>query len=248
MERAARIARHLKFDVKRRTGLTLSVGVGASKSVAKIASDLEKPDGLVTVPRGTEAAFLAPLPVRALWGVGPRTESLLTGAGIRTIGDLAQRSAASAERLLGQHGAYLHALARGEDDREVATERERKSIGAETTFARDLADGPELREQLHRIATEVGRRMERSGAFASTVAIKLRYANFHTITRQRSVQSPIAGTAEIEDIAKGLLEAVLTPDARVRLIGVQCSRLAIPESTQPPLWSPDDDTDIVPGG
>ena len=176
--------------MKKATGLTLSVGVGSNKSIAKIASDLEKPDGLVVVPRGTEAAFLAPMPVRALWGVGPKTEAVLTRAGIRTIGDLARRSAADAQRLLGSSGEFLHDMANGIDDREVTIEHERKSVGAERTFARDLPDGPDLRAALADIAAEVARRLAHSHVKAHTVAIKLRYANFHTITRQASVKTP----------------------------------------------------------
>ncbi len=230
-----RIARELKQEVKERVQLTLSVGVGASKSVAKIASDLGKPDGLVVVPPGTEAGFLAPLPIRALWGVGPKTEQALRLAGVRTFGDLARRGTADAERLLGSHGASLHLMARGIDDRDVETERERKSVGAETTFAQDLSDGSELRRKLHEIAREVAVRLDQTHARAQTVALKLRYAHFRTITRQSSVKPPVSSEAEIAAIAQTLLDAVVAEGDRFRLLGIQCSRL-VESGAQGILW------------
>ena len=192
------IGRGLKEEVKAATGLTLSVGIGANKSVAKIASDLRKPDGLVVVAPGSEAAFLAPMPARALWGVGPKTESALARAGIRTIADLARRTSADAQRLLGSHGEFLHAIANGIDEREVVVEHERKSVGAERTFPRDLADGEELRAALAKIALEVAGRLQHAGVAARTIALKLRYSNFHTITRQASLK---AATADAQAIA-----------------------------------------------
>jgi DNA polymerase-4 len=222
---AERVAARLKQRVKAATGLTLSVGGGANKSVAKIASDMRKPDGLLIVPHGTEAEFLAPLPVRLLWGVGPKTEKSLVAAGIRTIGDLAARSDADAERWLGSRGTFLLEMARGIDDRGIETESERKSIGAETTFARDLADGPELRDELHRVAEEVGARMARSSAAARTVAIKLRYANFRKISRQSSQKATVSSAAVIEAIATVLFDDVAREGDQFRLLGIQCSNL-----------------------
>jgi DNA polymerase-4 len=241
-----RIARHLKRDVHEATGLTLSVGVGSSKSVAKVASDLQKPDGLVVVPHGGEAAFLAPLPVRALWGVGPKTESLLVRAGFETIGALAAASRAHAERLLGTHGAFLHDMARGVDGREVVTQHERKSVGAETTFARDLPDGPELRAALREIATEVAQRVRGAGVRAYTVAIKLRYEDFTTVTRQSSVKSPVDDVEDILGLAGALLDRIATDGDRFRLLGVQCSRLVAAETQrQGVLWSGEQDTIVT---
>jgi DNA polymerase-4 len=222
---AERAALKLKRQVKAATGLTLSVGGGASKSIAKIASDMRKPDGLLIVPRGTEAEFLAPLPIRLLFGVGPKTEDALVRAGVRTIGDLASRSANDAQRLLGSRGEFMLDLARGIDNRGIETDYERKSVGAETTFARDLADGPELRGALHDIADEVGERLARSGSAARTVAIKLRYANFRTISRQSSQKSPVSSGAVIEAIASLLFDAVVRDGDKFRLLGIQCSNL-----------------------
>jgi len=219
------LARHLKTDVRRVTGLTLSVGVGTNKTVAKIASDMEKPDGLVVVPAGAEASFLAPLPARALWGVGPRTEALLSGVGLRTIGDIAAAEITALEPLLGSRGAELNKMAQGLDDRAVETSHERKSIGAETTFARDLPDGPELRDELARIAGEVGAHMVRKGVLARTVAIKLRYSDFKTITRQSSDARLVCDSEEILARALVLLAKTTEPGDRFRLIGVSCSGL-----------------------
>jgi DNA polymerase-4 len=236
---AEQIARELKREVRETTGLTLSIGAGASKSVAKIASDLEKPDGLVVVPPGTEAAFLAPMPIRVLWGVGPKTEQVLLRAGIRSVGDLAKRAEKDAERLLGSHGMYLRELALGIDDRGVETERERKSVGAETTFAQDLPDGPELRVELRRIGAEVGDRLRRAHARGSTIALKLRYSYFKTITRQASLKAPTDDAGEIIATAERLLDAVATEGDRFRLLGVQVSRLVDEFGVQGVLWRDD---------
>lgn len=222
---AERIARDLKRQVNEATGLTLSVGVGSNKSVAKIASDAGKPDGLIVVPRGGEATFLAPLPVRALWGVGPKTEQVLARAGIKTIGDLASRSEAAAERLLGSHGMMLHEMARGVDERGVETTHERKSVGAETTFASDLADGPELRAELAQIVEQVAQRLQHARVRARTVAIKLRYSNFKTITRQASLAAPVDDAATIGRVAAQLLDRQAEAGDRFRLLGVHCSKL-----------------------
>ncbi len=232
------IARELKREVREKAHLTLSCGVGASKSVAKIASDIRKPDGLVVVPMGTEAAFLGPLSIRALWGVGPKTEQRLVAAGIRTIGDMAACSDAHAERLLGSNALFMRDMARGIDPREVITDHERKSIGAETTFVEDLPDGPELRRILHNTAAEVSRRMQGAGAKASTVALKLRYSYFKTITRQQTLASPTDDAAVIESTALLLLEHAAKPGDMFRLVGLQCSKLVDEAGVQGILWQP----------
>lgn len=230
------LARDLKREVREKTGLTLSVGVATSKCVAKIASDKGKPDGLVVVAPGEERAFLAPLPIRELPGIGPRTEQQLIRAGIRTIGDLAACSDADATRLLGSRGPILAAMARGIDDRPVEVEHERKSVGAERTFARDLPAGPELRRQLARIAADVAGRLHHAGVRAQTVAIKLRYRNFRTITRQETLDSPTDDPATIERVASELLDRVAREGDEFRLLGIQCSKLSGGVVAQAPLW------------
>ncbi|MBI5283812.1 MAG: DNA polymerase IV [Chloroflexi bacterium] len=242
------IARELKREVREKTGLTLSIGAGSSKSIAKVASDLEKPDGLVVVQPGTEAAFLAPMPIRVLWGVGPKTEQVLVRAGIRTVDDLARRTEKDAERLLGSHGAFLRDLARGIDDAPVVTEHERKSVGAEETFAEDIAGGPKLRAELRRIAERVAQRMQRAGVRAHTVAIKLRYADFTTVTRQSSLKVAVDGVEEIDAIAARLLSDIAQPGDRFRLLGIQCSRLIGNVLVQGVLWDADAESQGSEGG
>jgi DNA polymerase-4 len=235
MAAAEALARDLRRRVRDETGLTVSIGVAANKSVAKIASDRGKPDGLTVVLPGGETAFLAPLPIRALWGVGPRTEQGLQRAGIRTVGDLARLKLADAARLLGSRGEFLHAMARGIDEREIVTDWERKSVGAETTFAHDLGDGPELRAILRDLAADVARRLARTGFAARTVSLKLRYADFKTISRQSSVEAPVVDAAAIERIAGALLDRVAGGQQQFRLLGIHCSKLVDRAEAQPPL-------------
>jgi len=230
------LARHLKAEVKKRTGLTLSVGVAANKLVAKVASDMGKPDGLVVVPAGTEAAFLAPLRTRVLWGVGPKAEIALSAAGFQTIGQIAAAEPARLEAALGSRGLWLHAVAQGIDDSPVSTHHERKSVGAETPFALDLSDGPDLRAELDRIAGSVARRLDKNGFRARTVVLKLRYANFRTITRQSSRPLPIAGAGEIAAAAHALLDVAAQSSDRFRLIGIHATNLAKDEPDQLGLW------------
>jgi DNA polymerase-4 len=235
---AEALARFLKHRVRTEVRLTVSIGAGSSKSVAKIASDMGKPDGLVVVPVGEEVAFLQPLPVRALSGIGPKTDARLARAGVRTVGDLAALDAAAAARLLGSGAAFFQDMARGVDDRAVETDYERKSVGAETTFARDLPDGAELRAALAAIAAEVAERLRHEGVRARTVALKLRYANFRTITRQTTAEAPLAEAAEIAVLASRLLDGVEPGDAQFRLLGIQCSKLTpVEEARQEELWA-----------
>ncbi len=219
------LAEFLKADVKKRTGLTVSIGLGTNKTVAKIASDSGKPDGLVLVPAGREAEFLAPLPVRSLWGIGPKSEAALADAGVAKIGDLAAATPERLEALLGSRGREVHEMACGRDERPVVTDSERKSVGAETTFPRDLPDGDELRHQLRRIAEEVGERLRRHGARAKTIALKLRYSNFNTITRQSTREEPTDDAEAVYDETAALLDKVVRSGDRFRLIGISCSNL-----------------------
>ena len=239
---AEALSRWLKDEVRAQTALTVSIGGGTNKTIAKIASDAGKPDGLLVVPAGDEAAFLRPFPARALWGVGVRAEAALDSLAIRTIGDLANADLALLERTLGSRGPYLQRLARGEDDRAVETDFERKSIGAETTFARDLPDGDELRADLGRLADEVARRLHHHGSQARTVTLKLRYANFRTITRSATRREPTDQLDDIRNIATSLFERVVEPRDRFRLLGIQCSHLVERNHGQLSLWRPQETT------
>jgi len=229
------LARYLKIEVKSKTALTVSAGVGSNKTVAKIASDMGKPDGLVVVAPGQEAAFLAPLPVRALWGIGPKTGSALNAAGFRTVADIAGAELSSLGSLLGSRAQMLQEMARGIDERPVEVEQERKSVGAETTFARDLPDGPELRAELGRIAKSVAQRLVASQVRARTVVLKLRYENFRTITRQTSRDEATDDEEEIRTCALGLLDAVVGDGDRFRLLGIHGTNL-VEEQGQLGLW------------
>ncbi len=235
---AEALARHIKAQVHAATDLTASIGVGSNKTVAKIASDMQKPDGLVIVPTGTEAEFLAPLPVRALWGVGPRAEEALVAAGLKTIGELAAAGEETARSLLGSRGPFLVEIARGIDDRPVETGRERKSVGAETTFPRDLPDGPELREELRRLTIGVAERLGARALRTRTIVLKLRYSNFRTITRRSTRAQPTDAPEDILSQAEQLLDAVLSAGDRFRLIGIHATSLtATEERAQLPLFA-----------
>jgi DNA polymerase-4 len=223
---AKKLAEYLKRRVKETTGLTLSIGVGTNKTVAKIASDAGKPDGLEVVPPGTEAAYLAPLPTRALWGVGPRSEKALADAGFRTVGEIARAPVKQLEGFFGVRGRELWEMANGHDDRDIVTERETKSVSAETTFPRDLPDGPALREELASLAEGVAQRLRKLGMRSRTIAIKLRYKNFHTITRQISRPEATDNAAEITATAGVLLDRVVEEGDEFRLLGVHASNLS----------------------
>jgi DNA polymerase-4 len=230
------LAQDLKSGVRGRTGLILSVGGASSKSVAKIASDLDKPDGLLIVPAGEERAFLAPLPVRRLWGVGPRLEAQLKAAGIEFIGQLANLEPERAEAHFGSRGSLLVDLARGIDSRGVSLSHERKSVGAERTFPRDLEDGPALREMLAGLVQRVAEHLEKESRSARTVSIKLRFNNFETISRQTRPPQPVASAQQVGEVATLLLDRLELGRRKLRLIGVQCSDFASGEEPQLPLW------------
>ena len=230
------LASEVKRRVKGETGLTVSMGVGTNKSVAKIASEMGKPDGLVVVPSGEEARFLAPLPVRSLWGVGPKTEEALTEMGIRTIGELAQADAAALSARFGVRGRWFLDMAGGLDERPVETRQERKSVGAETTFPRDLTDGPELRRILGRVAEDVAGRLQRQGVKARTVVLKLRYSDFRTITRQTSLAEGVDSAPELVAAAGSLLDKTAGAGQRFRLLGIHGTNLQAAGTEQLGLW------------
>src|SRR5712691_7742649 len=228
------IARRLKDEIRRGTSLTASVGVATSKLVAKIASDLRKPDGLIVVLPGTEAAFLAPLPVRRLWGVGPKMEERLMKIGVRTIGELATCDPARLERRLGTHGHDLVQLARGIDLREVVSEGEdAKSIGQEHTFGADTGDRERLRTTLLELCDAVARRLRQHGVRARTVTLKYRDEDFHTSTRAKTLEAAVDSGDALFEAAWRLFRGV-HGRRKVRLLGVSASGLAGP--AQMPLF------------
>lgn len=219
------VAERLRADVRAATGLTMSVGAATSKLVAKVASDLDKPDGLRVVAPGTEAATLAPLPVRRLPGIGPASEERLARRGVRTVGQLAALGLDDLVELLGQaHGAAVHAASRGLDDRPVVPEREAKSVSAEETYPTDLTDRRVMAEHVRRLADRVATRLVGHGVSGRTVTLKLRRYDFSTLTRSVTLPQPTDAVREIAAVAAQLLEGVDTSGG-VRLLGVGVSGL-----------------------
>jgi len=227
VETVTALGRRLKDDITVATGgLTASVGIGTSKLVAKIASDLDKPDGLVVVPPGTEHDLLAPMSVRVIPGVGPATAERLARLGVDTVADLRGRERDELVHTLGQaHGAGLYALAQGEDDRAVVPDRETKSISVEDTYETDHGNLQVLDSLLDRQSTKVGERLRKAGLSGRTVTVKVRLHDFTTFTRSATLPEPIDDTRTIARMARALLAEVDT-SAGVRLLGVGVSSLA----------------------
>ena len=217
------IARRIRTEVREETGLTVSAGVASSKLVAKIASDMNKPDGMTVVPRGKEQEFLAPLQVGRLWGVGEVTRSALAELGVQKIGDLAGMPEEAIVKKLGNHGAHLHRLANGIDDREVEPEREIKSMGREETFDEDLLEIFDLRRQLLDIATRTAARLRSHGLRGRTVTLKVKYSDFRLVTREVTLPLGIDDGGEIFRQALLLLEKTAAGKKPVRLLGIYLS-------------------------
>lgn len=213
--------------VRDELSLTASVGIASGMSVAKIASDAAKPDGLLAVPAGTEATFLAPRPVRDLPGLGPKAEAELTRLGVRTLGQLAAMPDNRLRRLFGKWGPLLGERARGQDPTPVVGEREAaKSVSREGTYAQDIDDVSTLRASLRSYAESVGADLRRTGRRARCVTLKLRYGDFSTITRSRTLKRPTLADEELYRTAADLLDEALARDGRaVRLIGLGASQL-----------------------
>lgn len=236
----AAIARRIAAEIWEQEGLTASVGLAPNKFVAKIASELEKPAGFVVVRPEEVEAFLENLSVACLWGVGAKTAAILQGLGIKTIGELARWPEGALCRRLGKVGAHLHRLSRGIDDRPVMPEVMAKSIGAETTFSVDLEDPRHVRQYLLRLAERVSTRLRREGFAGSTITVKLRYANFTTLTRAVTVPKSVALTDEIYSTALSLLQKIALRGRRIRLLGIAVSKLTVEASRgQMPLFPSD---------
>jgi len=225
--------RRIKARIRQATALTASAGLAANKFVAKVASDLEKPDGLVVVPPGREAAFLAPLGVERLWGVGRATARVLAALGIATIGDLQRVPGARLVRALGPHGEDLHALAFGRDERPVEPVSPAKSMGAETTFGVDCRDPAVLLQTLRGQAERVARELRAERLAAARVTLKLRYAPFRTVTRAVT-GDPTQDGLELFRRAASLLERERVSEP-IRLIGLSASALGPEAAGQLPL-------------
>jgi len=221
------IAQAIRARVAAELSLTCSVGVAATKFVAKLASARCKPDGLLLVPAAQTLEFLHPLPVTVLWGVGARTAQPLHRLGVRSVGDLADIPITTLRRGVGIAVAdHLHALAHGHDPRAVETQDVEKSISADHTTAVDLVDEADVSRELLQLCVEVGQRLRARGWVAKTVGIKIRFADFRTVTRVRTVADWVDSTAELHDIALELYRALHLDRPRIRLVGVKAEHFA----------------------
>ncbi|KAA1429064.1 DNA polymerase IV [Nocardioides antri] len=240
-----RFAEDLRREVVEVTGgLTASVGIASSKFVAKVASDLDKPDGLVVVAPGTELDLLRPMHVSVIPGVGPATVDRLRRAGVHTIADLQQLSEDELVRMLGRaHGHGLHQLAYARDDRQVEADREAKSVSVEGTYEHDLTDRRLMEQLLTRQAGDVARRLRKNGLSGRTVTIKVRLYDFTTLNRSTTLPSPTDDEALIARMARRLLEDLDTSGG-VRLLGVGVSGLA--DWVQDELFGTGDEDDAGP--
>jgi DNA polymerase-4 len=234
------IAAAVKREVRGGTGLTVSAGVADCKMAAKIASDLGKPDGLVVVPPGTTATFLAPLPIGRLWGVGRVTEQALRALGVATVGDLARFPEQVLVEKFGSQGAHMRALARGDDPRPVVPDEEARSVGAEDTFERDLSGQEALLPQLLDQCVRVARRLREAGLRGRTVTLKIKYADFEQITRRATLDASTDDWAEIyRAIREDLSRADLSRAVRLTGVGVSgfdedTAQLGLFGAAQPP--------------
>lgn len=236
-----RVAELLRARVRAETGLICSVGAAATKYVAKVASGLSKPDGLLVIPRDATIDFLHPLPVAKLWGVGAKTEEALRARGLHTIGDVARAPRDVLRRAVGEAGSQrLHDLAWGRDDRRVHGGAEEKSVGHEMTFSTDITDPVVVRRELLRLSNNVAVRLRRQRVRARTVVLKLRYSDFTTITRSRTLPEPTDLGRQIFDEIQAIYEGVRAGDRPVRLVGVRGEQLVDPAGIDQALW---DDTD-----
>ncbi|MBI5577225.1 MAG: DNA polymerase IV [Deltaproteobacteria bacterium] len=220
------IAGKIRSSVREETGLTVSAGVASNKLLAKIASDMNKPDGLTVVPSGKEKAFLAPLPVEKLWGVGKVTGEAFHRMGVRTIGELSRIPRETLARKFGMHGAQLHLLAQGIDDREVEPEVEAKSVGHEETYPEDLVDIGSIENELFSLATRVASRLRRHEAKGKTITLKVKYCDFTLVTRSVTRDRATDDGAEIYRSVLPLLGKTEAGKRPVRLLGISLSRLS----------------------
>jgi DNA polymerase IV len=226
------VAELIRARVADEQRLPCSVGVASTKFVAKLASSWAKPDGLLVVPKNSVLEFLHPLPIGALWGVGERTEATLSGLGMRTIGDIAATAESTLVAAVGQAaGAHLYALAWGRDERNVNPREPDRSVGAEETFAADVADDAVIHRELLRLAERCATRLRASGYVSRTVSIKVRFADFRTLTRSRTLPEPTDVTRVVYDTARGLFDALDRGGALIRLVGVRAESLSEVDDT-----------------
>jgi DNA polymerase IV len=235
------IGRAIKARVLDEAGLVVSVGVATNKLIAKVASDLRKPDALVVVPPGTEAEFLAPLPIRRLWGVGPGAQRALADYGVSRIGELAALPSGTLHRRFGRHGDDLSARARGIDRSGVAPFGAPKSVGHEHTFGHDTSDLAKVESTLLDLAESVGTRLRHHRLAAGAVQLKLRYEGFETLTRQAPLPRQTREAELLYAVARDLLRKTAVPGRGVRLVGI--TAISLSDAQQLTLFDADERTD-----
>jgi len=228
------IAQRIRDTIADEQGITCSVGVASTKFVAKLASGLAKPDGLLVVPAAEVVAFLHQLPVGALWGVGERTEETLQRLGLHTVGDIAHTPVDTLRRALGDNaGPALHALAWGRDSRPVVPIHRERSIGADETFSFDVDDPAYIHRQLLKLSDRTAARVRAAGLVGRTISIKVRFSDFTTITRSRTLRDPTDVSRDIYVTARALFDGLGLQRARLRLVGVRVEGLT--ESDHAPI-------------
>jgi len=220
------IAKKIKETVLKKTGLTVSAGVASSKFVAKIASDIDKPDGLTVVPPDRVKDFLDPLPVKRMWGVGKVTQQALARLKVKTFKDLRQIPVEILRKTFGERGAAMHLLSMGIDEREVEPEREPKSIGHEQTFMKDILNPDQAKKEILSLANRVALRMRRGEVRGSTVSLKVKYSDFTQITRAATLPEPTDDSMEIYSTSCSLLKKTAVGKRPVRLLGISLSQLS----------------------
>ena len=222
---ASQVARAIKDDIIKETQLTASAGVGPNKFIAKVASDLNKPDGLTVIRPEDVPELLRELPVRKVPGIGPATGQRLADMGISVVGDLRKWPEDELVATFGKAGHWFYALARGQDDREVQVSHVRKSIGAETTFDVDLSDLEDMHAELKKLAGEVQRRMERNDVRGRTITLKMTHSDFTKVTRSATLDAFHGDAATLYETTVELLEQSEAPNRPVRLLGISVSNL-----------------------
>ena len=230
---AMNVAQRIKQRIRDELQLTASAGVAPNKFLAKIASGWQKPDGLTVIAPERVESFLQKLPVEALWGVGPVTAKKLRAIGIERLVDVRTAPAELLTKAVGSLAEWLVQLAHGVDDRAVEPHRETKSISSETTYAKDLTDWREINQQIQALAEDVADQLKRKGLRARTVTIKVRYANFTTVTRSHSTEYHTDSRLELVNRAQTLLERTEAAERPVRLLGVGAHSLKVPEVPSP---------------
>lgn len=230
---ATETAAAIRADIFRRTGLTASAGVAPNKFLAKVASDMNKPDGLTVIKPAMVEAVLAALPVRKVPGIGRVTEKKMAGLGITTTADLRSYGELDLVRIFGKTGSWYYRLARGLDPRPVMTERTRKSISCEDTFEEDATDMEWMREQLSVLADRLARRLDIAGTSGRTITLKVTYHDFEKATRSRTFSQAVCDPATLEDVAFSLLHQTEAGERPIRLLGIGVSNLDLEESQQP---------------